>query len=395
MAETTLPAAGYLEDLARSEGEMATAFEDLRQVIAETAGTIAETELTIATGVITPTGAVHSVDTEADAATDVLDNILTTNMADGRLIILRSEDNARVTTITHQATGAGQVHAADSNDIVLDNTTQFVALQRRGADWYEVFRTKPPITLPGYIGGVILSNNAVTPTTKLDISAGAASDSTGSKLLVQDTALTKLINNNTWAAGNDAAGVLAGDYTTDFGWWNVFYIEKDSDGSIDVGFEQAATPTLPSGYTKWGLVGSLLWEDLATDSIRGFSHVRVGGISRYMWDSPIRDLNGTANLAHSLETLTVPTGRPVIAHTNIYSTSDGKGLYISTPAQDDEAPSTSVAPLATLGEVGGVSDNGRGSGPSDFLTDASGRVDTVSTADGNTLVIVTLGWTDI
>jgi hypothetical protein len=103
-----------------------------------TLGLQADTELTIASGSVTPTQGNHSIDTEGDAATDNLSNIVTTNLDDGRLLMLRCENNARVVTIKNEAGGAGQIHSADGKDIVLDDTSTLLVLKRNGADWYEV-----------------------------------------------------------------------------------------------------------------------------------------------------------------------------------------------------------------------------------------------------------------
>ena len=53
------------------------------------------TELTIATGVITPTQAYHSIDTEGDAATDDLDTITATNFSAGSVIEFKQANSSR------------------------------------------------------------------------------------------------------------------------------------------------------------------------------------------------------------------------------------------------------------------------------------------------------------
>ena len=56
----------------------------------------AESELTISSGAITPTTPHHTVDTESDAATDVLDTITATNISDGEVVWLSLANSARV-----------------------------------------------------------------------------------------------------------------------------------------------------------------------------------------------------------------------------------------------------------------------------------------------------------
>lgn len=103
-------------------------------------GLVAESELTISSGNITPTIGIHSVDTESDAASDDLANILTTNLIVGSLLYIRANNTARTIVVKHAATGAGQMHLVDSADLSLTTDLMWILLQRRGADWYEVFR---------------------------------------------------------------------------------------------------------------------------------------------------------------------------------------------------------------------------------------------------------------
>jgi hypothetical protein len=135
-----LPSSGYLENDARTEGEMKQALEDVRDVIEELVGGDAESELTISSGSITPTGSCHSVDTEGDAGSDYLDNILQTNTPDGRFLFLHPEDNARTVVVRDSQGGAGQILTADSADVSLDDTSKWILLKRTSTNWEEVGR---------------------------------------------------------------------------------------------------------------------------------------------------------------------------------------------------------------------------------------------------------------
>ena len=92
-------------------------------------------ELTIASGSITPVNLYHIVDTEADAATDDLDTIATTNMLEGDIITLRSVTSARVTTLKD---GTGNL--ALDNDFALSNDKDTIQLLYNGTSWQEVAR---------------------------------------------------------------------------------------------------------------------------------------------------------------------------------------------------------------------------------------------------------------
>jgi len=137
---SVLPVTGYLSNAARTEGEMKTALEDVRDVVAELLGGSIETELTIATGSVTPTGAVHSIDTESDAASDDLANIVQTNQPDGRLLLIHANDGARDVVLKHSAGGAGQMILQGAADFTLDTTDKWVLFKRTGTNWEEIER---------------------------------------------------------------------------------------------------------------------------------------------------------------------------------------------------------------------------------------------------------------
>lgn len=137
---TALPAAGYFTDSQRTNLEAKQGQDDVLAFIRQMPGATAETELTIAAGAITPTGAVHRVDTEGDAAADDLATVATTNLPDGGALLLRAVDPARVVTARTQGGGAGQLHLHGA-DFVLDAVDKWLLLVRRGTDWYEVLRS--------------------------------------------------------------------------------------------------------------------------------------------------------------------------------------------------------------------------------------------------------------
>jgi len=143
-----LPAANYLSDSARTEAEMQTALESLRDVIAEIGATDPQT-LTISSGALpAPTSGMvlarsegHSTGTD-----DVLDTITTTGIDQGRVIVLRNFDTTSTTTanteritITH-GTGAGQVELSDSADFILSGE-RMIAVIYSGTRWIELWRS--------------------------------------------------------------------------------------------------------------------------------------------------------------------------------------------------------------------------------------------------------------
>lgn len=81
-------------------------------------------ELTISSGAITVTGSNHTVDTEADAATDDLDTI--NGGTDGQVLYLRSEDSARDVVLKHNT---GNIVTPFGVDYTLDATNKAVSLR--------------------------------------------------------------------------------------------------------------------------------------------------------------------------------------------------------------------------------------------------------------------------
>lgn len=120
-----------------SNSQARTNLENMRDCIAETIGGAALEALTIASGAVTPTVALFTVDTEGAAATDDLDTIQQTNHQAGRMIVVRMADSSRVPTLKH---GSGNLINRDGVDIVLTSTSHWVKYVRVGSSWIEVGR---------------------------------------------------------------------------------------------------------------------------------------------------------------------------------------------------------------------------------------------------------------
>ena len=92
-------------------------------------------ELTIAVGVITATVTKHTVDTEADAATDQLDTINGAGYV-GQLLILGSEDDARDIILRDYNDSGGNIACGGAGaTVVLQNVVDRVMLQWDGTYW--------------------------------------------------------------------------------------------------------------------------------------------------------------------------------------------------------------------------------------------------------------------
>jgi len=243
-----------------------------------------------------------------------------------------------------------------------------------------------------YLAGLGLSNAADTEH-DITIAVGTCRDSSNAYDLTLASAMTKQID-AAWAAGTNAGGLFSGAVgaTT---WYHVFVIRKDSDGSIDAGFDTSVTAAnKPAGYTAYRRIGSVLTD--GSSNILNF--YQYGDI--FLWKASIRDIAVTnPGTSAVTRTLSVPTGVIVEAIINVATGADAADslVRISCLSINDEAPSTSVTPLADFGayyNAGGA--NISTYGQIRVLTNTSAQVRSRNLTSGanTSLYIVTLGWID-
>lgn len=262
----TLPASAYLSNNARTEGEMKTALEDQRSVIEQNPGGAAQTTLTIAGGVVTPTRASHAIDTEGAAATDDLTTIAQTDLPDGSIIIIQNASAGRVVVCKHAAGGTGQLDLRDAADLTLTDPDDTLTLRRKGTLWEEIGRHRKadvPGVKRGARFGCIIANNATDVVNDLDITAGEwASDTTSplSRVLLTPAAMTGRVD-ATWVAGTNQGKRDSTDNLTGAKTFHI-YTFRPSSGPDDYFFSTSLTPTLPSGTHK-RRIGSRRWSGSA------------------------------------------------------------------------------------------------------------------------------------
>jgi hypothetical protein len=91
-----------------------------------------------------------------------LSNIATSNLADGRWLLLRPVSAGRIITVRHLAGGAGQIWLAYGGDYEMSTLNACLLLQRSGTDSREVMRFIPSATTSAP-GVVQLASNAEAP----------------------------------------------------------------------------------------------------------------------------------------------------------------------------------------------------------------------------------------
>jgi len=147
------PAASYLSDNLRTEGEMKTAFEDQLKANKQVPGAgQAKQSLTIAAGSVTPalgSAQVLELDTEGAAATDDLTNIVTTNLGVNSLVLVKIANAGRVVTLKHAAGGTGQMSLKTGGDMTLGDTSHWILFFVNGTQLDEVarFPSEGPLVL--------------------------------------------------------------------------------------------------------------------------------------------------------------------------------------------------------------------------------------------------------
>lgn len=232
----------------------------------------------------------------------------------------------------------------------------------------------------GHISGLILSNDTDADH-DINVTAGKARDSADGTDLTLSSEITKQIDAG-FAAGDDAGGMFTGAVANST-WYHIFLIKKDSDGTIDAGFDTSViAANIPAGYTEYRRIGSVLSDGSA--NIINFAQIE----DMFYWKNPPLDVNAVATgTALQTKTLSVPLGVNVMVHFNM-AVSALTSMYVKTPTVvDDEAGSLTAAPLAEYypGQQSWAT--------RPIMSNASSQLSTRSSVNVN-LYISTLGWKD-
>jgi len=238
--------------------------------------------------------------------------------------------------------------------------------------------------LPGYIGGLTLSNDTTTPATVIDVALGGATSDDALTAMILPSNYTKNCN-AAWAVGSGNGGLDSGSAIPVSAWLHVFVIMRTDTGAVDVLVSQSATaPTMPTSYTKKRRIGSI---KTASSAILAFTQVG----DQFLWKAQVTDANGiTGVTAATALLLTVPTGVQVIA----YFQADLNGAGTPMSAQFWSPDMTNIAvstPLSSLWTVSG----GNAAGEFNLRTNISGQIMWIaSTATATVLYLNTRGWQD-
>ncbi len=194
----------------------------------------------------------------------------------------------------------------------------------------------------GHLAGLVFTNGTDADH-DIDIPVGECADSANAKILKLTSALTKQID-ATWAAGTNQGGFMPAGVVQADTWYHVHLIRKDSDGSIDAGFDTSLTAAnIPTGYTAYRRIGSVLTD--SSSNIIGF--IRNG--FKWIWKTPIQTYNAAVpNATDNTVTTQVPLGVVALAHLHVALERTGageSGIYLRSPNATSIAGSTSAMPL--------------------------------------------------
>lgn len=245
--------------------------------------------------------------------------------------------------------------------------------------------------LTGLISGLALANNGSDATNDIDFAAGYAADSTGAEI-ISCSALTKRLDAS-WAAGTNQGGLDTGSIANTT--YHCFAIKKDSDGTGDFLFSTSATsPTMPSGYTKFRRVGSII---RASGAIVAF--VQNGD---YFAIAPTFEFSGGIGgpaSARTNYTLTrVPAGLIVGADltVTVKDSTPAAETYVGVTWPTQAAFTPSVAQHSSMIAAAGAGNPQVGSSRAIVRTNTSAQVavEIVGSTADHTLYGCTHGWVD-
>lgn len=241
---------------------------------------------------------------------------------------------------------------------------------------------------------ITVGNNSSTPNTDIDFFAGVMNfhDDSGQAL---STAMTKrLQSTGSWSAGNNGNMLLSGARANS-STYHLFAIYK-TDGTIDygallgvAGTTPDPTSVLPTGYTKYEYIASLL-TDASGNIRRGSYSFRLDGSYDFEFNTPVESRTfSAAPTTATLQTVAVPLGLKFNCELACRGEAGGTVVYslIIDPQKTTTASSTNF---------NGYAYNNNGSIGYNFyskpLTNTSAQVSLMSTLTNN-LQILTKGYT--
>ncbi len=249
--------------------------------------------------------------------------------------------------------------------------------------WALFSETIPTVLSPDKNQWPTLSNTADADH-DVTFSVGKILDSVGASVIDLQSALTKQID-ATWAAGNNAGGLFTGTVAASTT-YHCFVIVKDSDGSVDAGFDISNLgANIPVGYTAKRRIGSIITDGSA--NILPF--LQFGDVFYHKSGNQVDLSTTTPATVTTPLTLSVPTGLNIEAlttfHLNhsaaVFVNAVPRTITIGTPSASNNVVCTNT--------------NGIVSNSVQIGTDLNAQIDYISSV-GSVLdfKVLTRGWID-
>lgn len=298
----------------------------------------------------------------------------------------RADVNNALQAAQTQNSGASGPGTTYAYQLWADTATGLLK-QRNAAnsDWLVLGPLASLMPRRGYLSGMQGSNNVTDATNDIDVSAGECADSTNATVIRLASTMTKRLD-AAWAAGTGNGGLDTGSIANTT--YHFYAIQKDSDGTADALFSASATsPTMPSGYTLFRRLFSIMRESAAIVAFAqdGDYFARKTGVLDI-------DVN-TPGTSAALRALRVPTGIKVEAFGNVFVAAAAAATmhFLNDPDANAQAPNLSGAPGATIYTPAA----GFNAVQFRCRTDTSARVRSQnSTANADVVRASTHGWVD-
>jgi len=128
------------------------------------------------------------------------------------------------------------------------------------------------------------TSNGTDASHDIDITTGAATDSTNASVLVLSSAITKQIDAS-WSVGTAAGGLDTGSVTTST-WYAIWLIKRSDTGVVDALFSTSfSSPTMPTNYDYKRYIGAVLTD--GSSNIYGYTQTG----DTWIWDYYFDDVN--------------------------------------------------------------------------------------------------------
>jgi hypothetical protein len=237
--------------------------------------------------------------------------------------------------------------------------------------------------LRSYLAALTLSTAGSS--TSFSVTPGVAVDSTNAVVMTLTSSISK--TTGAWVVGSGNGALDTGTIANST-WYHVYLIERTDTLVVEVLISlSATTPTLPTNYTLFRRIGSML-----TNASGNWTLFHQLG-DEFLWDAPVLDVNTTTlSTTATLSALTVPTGvqvRAKIRGAGSNATA-GKQILITSPDESTQVPNTPTGNLTGINPAAGVAEVFT----IDVRTNTSAQIRYVASVASSSLWVATYGWHD-